>query len=77
MGSRPVLFQLFSKNLINFDDTGLSVDEINSELRNRSTKCGRCIKRNSRIRVVLYCVTEVHTDEDIDKLVYNLKEIVS
>ena len=25
----------------------------------------------------LYCVTEVHTDEDIDKLVYNLKEIVS
>ncbi len=70
---------IFKEFLINFDDTGLSVDEINSELRNRKIFGGKDVSKEipELGQCALYCVTEVHTDEDIDKLVYNLKEIVS
>ena len=57
----------------------MSVDEINSELRNRKIFGGKDVSKEipELGQCALYCVTEIHTDEDIDKLVNNLKEIVS
>ena len=62
---------IFKEFLINFDDTGLSVDEINSELRNRKIFGGKDVSKEipELGQCALYCVTEVHTDEDIDKMV--------
>jgi glycine dehydrogenase subunit 1 len=65
--------------LLNFDDTGLTVDEINKELRNRNIFGGKDLSKEypQLGQSSLYCVTEVHTEQDIENLVQNLKEIIT
>jgi glycine dehydrogenase subunit 1 len=65
--------------LLNFDDCGLTVREINKELRNRNIFGGKDLSNEypELGQYALYCVTEVHTKQDIENLVNNLNEIIS
>ncbi len=65
--------------MLNFDDCGLTVREINKELRNRNIFGGKDLSNEypELGQCALYCVTEVHTKQDIENLVNNLKEIIT
>ena len=69
----------FKEFLLNFDDTGLTVDKINRELRKRNIFGGKDLSKEypDLGQCSLYCVTEVHTEQDIENLVQNIKEIIS
>ena len=71
--------KFFKEFLLNFDDTGLTVGEINKELRNRNIFGGKDLSKEypQLGQSSLYCVTEVHTEQDIENLVQNLKEIIT
>ncbi len=74
----------FSKSLhfkdfvVNFDDTGMSVAEVNKALLKRKIFGGKDLSREfpELGNSALYCVTEVHSKEDIDRLVNALKQVV-
>jgi glycine dehydrogenase subunit 1 len=68
----------FKEFIVNFDDTGKSVDEINKTLLSKGIFSG--LDLSARFpelgQSALYCVTEVHTQADIDTLVKALQEVV-
>jgi glycine dehydrogenase subunit 1 len=68
----------FKEFVVNFDDTGKTVAEINKALLVQEIFGGRdLIKEFPELgNSALYCVTEVHTKDDIDRLVNALKEVV-
>lgn len=68
----------FKEFVVNFDDTGKSVAEINDALRARGIFGGKDISSedNGLGQSALYCVTEIHTAADIRMLVETLKEVV-
>ncbi|PZC46251.1 MAG: glycine dehydrogenase subunit 1 [Chloroflexi bacterium] len=76
----PSLSNLFFKEfVVDFSDTGKTVEEINIDLLDRGVFGGfdlssqfKCLGQSS-----LYCVTEVHTKDDIDFLTQSLKEILT
>lgn len=63
---------------VNFDNTGNTVKEINEQLLNRQIHGGKDISKEfpELGQTALYCVTEVHTEEEITKLANTLDEIV-
>ena len=69
----------FKEFLLNFDDCRLTVSEINKELRKRNIFGGKDLSDEypELGQCALYCVTEVHTKQDIENLVNNLNEIIS
>lgn len=69
----------FKEFVVNFDETGKSVAEVNDALRARGVFGGKDISRedNSLGQSALYCVTEVHTAADIRRLVDTMKEILA
>lgn len=68
----------FKEFVINFDDTGLEVCEINKKLLEFGIFGGKDISSEfpQLGNSALYCITEVHTKEDIDKLVDALRKIL-
>ncbi|MCK5617112.1 PLP-dependent transferase, partial [Candidatus Pacearchaeota archaeon] len=68
----------FKEFVVNFDETSKTVKDINKALLKHKIFGGKDLSkefaalRNSS----LYCVTEVHTKEDIDSLVNAIKEVV-
>jgi glycine dehydrogenase subunit 1 len=62
-----------------FDDTGKSVAEVNEALLARGIFGGRNLSVGypQLGQSALYCVTEVHTRGDIDRLVDTLAEVLS
>jgi glycine dehydrogenase subunit 1 len=68
----------FKEFVVNFDGTGKSVTEINESLLARGIFGGLDLTTHfpELGNSALYCVTEVHTKEDIDTLVSALKEVV-
>jgi len=68
----------FKEFVVNFDDTGLTVAEVNDRLRGRGIFGGKDIsdEDNGLGQSALYCVTEVHTANDIRTLVDSLKEVL-
>ena len=66
----------FKEFVLDFNETGKTVEEINAPLRERSIFGGRDLSKEfpELGNCALYCVTEVHTKEDIDKLVQALKD---
>lgn len=69
----------FKEFVVDFNETGKTVKEINNKLMERGifggkdlsgefTKLGEC---------ALYCITEIHAKDDIDKLVTEIKGILS
>ena len=69
----------FKEFVLNFDEASFTVEHINRELRNRNIFGGKDLSLEFPEfgQSALYCVTEVHTQEDIDHLVRNLKEVLS
>ena len=80
-GVRAPLFSgaYFKEFAVNFDGTGKSVREINAALRERGIYGGHDLseERPELGQCALYCVTEVHTKAQIDRLVASLNEVVA
>ena len=68
----------FKEFVVNFNGTGKTVTEVNKALLKRKIFGGKDLtKEFSELgNSALYCVTEVHTKDDIDTLVNALKEVV-
>jgi len=79
-GVKVPLFQSvhFKEFVVNFDGTGKTVAEINQALLARGIFGGKDLTAEfpDLGDSALYCVTEVHTRDDIDALVRALKEVV-
>ena len=69
----------FKEFVVNFDGTDQSVAEINQTLLSRGIFGGKDLTSEfpQLGQSALYCVTEVHTKEDIDTLVGVLREVVA
>lgn len=69
----------FKEFLVDFNGTGLSVETINKKLLEKQIFGGKDISKEFPIfgQCALYCVTEVHTKEDLDQLIAALQEIVT
>jgi glycine dehydrogenase subunit 1 len=68
----------FKEFIVNFDGTGQTVAEIDKALLARGIFGGKDLSKEfpELGHSALYCVTEVHTKADIDRLVDALKEVV-
>lgn len=69
----------FKEFVLDFNQAGKSVDEINQELKSKGVFGGINLSKDfpELGESALYCITEVHTKEDIDKLISGLKEILA
>ena len=79
-GAKTPIFKSthFEEFTVNFDRTGKTVHNVNKALLKLGIQGGKDITKEfpELGESALYCVTEVHTKEDIDKLVSTLKEVV-
>ena len=64
--------------VVDFSKTGKSVAEINKALLEKNIFGGKDLSKDFPVlgQCAMYCVTEVHTKEDIDRLVSALGEIL-
>jgi glycine dehydrogenase subunit 1 len=79
-GVRVVFPNGFFKELVvNFDDTGKSVADVNRALRERRIFGGKDLSRElpELGASALYCVTEVHTKDDVERLAGALEEVIA
>jgi len=69
----------FKEFTVNFDGTGLSVQEVNEKLLERGIHGGKDLSREfpELCKTALYCVTEIHSKEDIERLTTALEEILA
>ena len=79
-GVRAPIFKSvhFEEFIVNFDGTGKTVQALNNSLLKRGIQGGKDISKEfpELGKSALYCVTEIHTKEDIEKLADALKEVV-
>ncbi len=79
-GLRVPLFQSahFQEFVVSFDRSGKTVAQVNRALLERGIFGGKDLSREFPAlgQSALYCVTEVHSQEDIDRLVETLREVV-
>ena len=79
-GVQAPVFQAphFQEFAVNFDGTGRAVAEINAALLARGIFGGKDLSAEfpELGQSALYCVTEVHDQADIDRLVSALREVV-
>jgi glycine dehydrogenase subunit 1 len=76
-GLRVVFAAAFFKEfVINFDETGRTVAELNAALLEHGIFGGKDLSVNfpELGQAALFCVTEIHTQEDIDRLVSTLQQ---
>jgi len=68
----------FKEFTVNFDGTGKTVSTVNRALIKRGIQGGKDITKEfpELGKSALYCVTEIHMKEDIEKLANDLKEVV-
>jgi glycine dehydrogenase subunit 1 len=68
----------FKEFVVSFEGTGMTVEEINRALLARGIFGGKDLSREfpELGQSALYCVTEVHSQQDIDCLVAALREVV-
>ena len=68
----------FEEFTVNFTNTGKTVKEINKALLEHGIQGGKDLSREfpELGNTALYCVTELHTKEDLDKLVSALEEVI-
>lgn len=69
----------FKEFVVNFDNTGMTVAQMNDALRARGIFGGKDISGEGLNlgQATLYCVTEVHSAADIRRLVDTMKEILA
>ncbi len=79
-GVRAPLFKAphFKEFVVNFDDTGIGVEEIHRKLLERGFHGGKPIKKEfpELGESALYCVTEMHKRSDIDGLAEALRKMI-
>jgi len=79
-GVKVPVFQSANYNefVVDFNDTGKTVEEINKSLLKKNIFGGKDLSKDFPQfgQKALYCITEVHTKEDIDRLVSALKEVL-
>jgi glycine dehydrogenase subunit 1 len=68
----------FKEFIVNFDGTGKTASEVNRRLLEKGIFGGKDLSKEfpELGQSALYCVTEVHTQADIDRLVESLSEAV-
>jgi len=68
----------FSEFVVSYDVPAKSVSQIHAALLDRGLQAGKDLSREfpELGRSALYCVSEVHTRSDIDRLVQALKEVI-
>jgi glycine dehydrogenase subunit 1 len=68
----------FKELTVNFDASGKSVREINEQLLKRGIYGGVDLSEHfpELGNSALYCITEIHTKEDIDRLILSLEEVL-
>jgi glycine dehydrogenase subunit 1 len=68
----------FKEFVVNFDKTGKTVQQINQALHEKGIFGGKDLSADFPLlgQSALYCVTEVHTQADIDMLVNAIQEVV-
>jgi glycine dehydrogenase subunit 1 len=73
----PLKGYTFKEFIINFDEIGRNVEEINKELLNYKIFGGKDISTEYPIygNSAVYCITEIHTKEDIEQLAQALTAI--
>ena len=69
----------FKEFVVDFGETGRTVAEIDAGLRARGIFGGKNLSQSHPElgQSALYCVTEVHTQADVDRLVSALVEVTS
>ena len=79
-GVKGSLFKssFFKEFVVDFNETGKTVKEINKELLQKGIFGGKdlSVQYEELGQCALYCITEIHKKENIDKLVEAIKEIV-
>lgn len=68
----------FEEFTVNFDGTGKTVHEVNKSLLKYGIQGGKDVTKEfpELGNTALYCVTEIHTKDDINKLAVALEEVV-
>jgi glycine dehydrogenase subunit 1 len=67
----------FKEFTVNFDGTGKKVAQIHTELLKRDVHGGKIVNEFPELgETALYCVTEIHSRQDVDFLVDSLREIL-
>jgi glycine dehydrogenase subunit 1 len=68
----------FKEFTVNFDDAGLTAKEVNAKLLSCHIQGGKDISEEfpELGQTALYCVTEVHSKEEIERLAETLNEIL-
>jgi glycine dehydrogenase subunit 1 len=68
----------FNEFVVNFDGTGRRVSEVNKALLEKGILGGMDLTKDFPVlgQAALYCVTEIHTQEDIDRLANVMAEIM-
>jgi glycine dehydrogenase subunit 1 len=68
----------FEEFTVNFDGTGKTVQELNKALLRYGIQAGKDVTKEfpELGSTALYCVTEIHTKEDIDRLTATLEKVV-
>ncbi len=69
----------FKEFVVNFDETGKSVEEVNGSLLKYHIFGGKDLSKEfpELGNSALYCVTEVHMEEDIRKLIKAFEEVLN
>jgi len=69
----------FKEFTVNFDDSGLSVKEVHEKLLQRRIHGGKDVSKElpELGETALYCVTEIHSREEIERLTAALNEILA
>jgi len=69
----------FKEFVVNFNETGKTVKDVNKALLNYSIFGGKDISKEfpELGNSALYCVTEIHSKEDIERLANALKEVLA
>ena len=69
----------FNEFVVNFDDTGKSVSQVNAGLLKRRIFGGKDLSEEfPRLgQCALYCVSEIHTAKDLKKLAKAVKEVIA
>jgi glycine dehydrogenase subunit 1 len=68
----------FKEFTVNFDNTGLTVEEVNKKLLQRGIHGGKNVSKEfpELGETALYCVTEIHSKEEVKLLAETLEEIL-
>ncbi|MFP8890532.1 aminomethyl-transferring glycine dehydrogenase subunit GcvPA [Natrialbaceae archaeon A-CW2] len=71
--------EFFKEFVVNFDDAEQSAEEVNAELHDRGIFGGHVLSEEfpELGDSALYCVTEVHTKDDIDQLANAMNKVIS